>query len=149
MTDLPEIVLEAMKRAGMTPVTQESTAQSASTTTDIQTPHTTHEPSDSEKLITDCVLEVIQMSCYGVQQVADVRRTLRSVLKALVKERDYITIGKVKSYVNSRNRNLVKPILDRASEVGLVLSTMIEATMIYKINYMHAEAILTYLEHSK
>lgn len=134
--DIEDIVKQALVRTG------EANTQGKDTgLTQAQT-------QDTERLITDCVLEVVQMSCYNIKQLADIRRTIRNVFKALVKEKDYITLGVIKRYVDARNRALVKSILTKASDVGLVITMSVEDTVVYKLNHQHAEEIFAYLERT-
>lgn len=142
MTDLMDIAKEALARAGHTH-SQEGDPTS-STGAQVEPGQTL----DTEKLITQCVMEIVQMPCYDVKQLADIRRTLRSVLKALIKESEYITIGVIKRYVDPRNRALVKSVLNRMIDIGLVCTATIESsdTIIYQINHVHADTVFNYLE---
>lgn len=99
-----------------------------------------------DKLVTDCVLEVVQMPCHNIKQLAAIRRTLKNVLKALVKERDSITIGVVKRYVEPKNRFLVKSILCKLVDACVISSTTIEDKILYQIDHRHANDIFSYLE---
>src|ERR1700747_1418837 len=154
MASLEDVVKEAMRRAGRPVPTSTSTSTVESDSTDsqvdnIQTTDTQDSGTpETEKLITQCVYEIIQMPCYNIKHLAAIRRTLRNVLKALVKENEYVTIGVIKRYVDPRNRYLVKSILNRAIDLKLVLSSVIEDhdTTIYQINHEHAEEVFNYLE---
>lgn len=142
MADLESIVREAMKRAGKLP----ASGVVNSNESDTPTQDTENNPDEAEKLIIQCVFEVMQMPCFDVKQLAAIRRTLKSVLKSLVKESEYVTIGVIKRYVDPRNRHFVKAILNRTIDVGLVITTQIDDTVIYQINHKHAEDVFKYLE---
>jgi len=154
MASLEDIVREAMIRAGRTPGGGGDSSNNEPGGTDsqgdaAQSNDETSDQQETDKLILQCVFEVVQMQCYTIKRLGDIRRTIKNVLKALVKENDYVTLGVIKRYVDPRNRALVKSILNRAIDTGLVISTSVEDVVLYQINHIHAETVFNYLERVK